>query len=356
VADTDELIVQVLPVVDSDTEELADLAGRLLAELLGVGEAPLIAKAAPEGAKGLGDLAGRLLVRFGTPDGLRAVMAAVRGWTSRTGRTVEVSIGGDVLKVTGVTSQQQREIIDAWLAHHAERIPDADVRVAERIPDADVRVAEAAGAAAAGAGVAGAGVAGAGVAEAGRSKRSRWPRWRRPRSRRPRSRPGDVLGGDSAGARGDGHGGGRGGDDGWVPPARPHYLVGQCPESVTVGMPFNLLASINVAAGPTSAELEHFDVPSEGQDVVLVIYAPGLRVLSDHQQTVHVPADADSRPVRFRLRADTPGPAKVSITAWIGGTHLGELRVEITAERVVAPQGPDREVHAEITIQPTAGP
>ena len=208
VADTDELIVQVLPVVDSDTEELADLAGRLLAELLGVGEAPLIAKAAPEGAKGLGDLAGWLLVQFGTLDGLRAVVAAVRGWTSRTGRTVEVSIGGDVLKVTGVTSQQQREIIDAWLAHHAERIPDADVRVAE-----------AAGAAAAGAGVAGAGVAGAGVAEAGRSKRSRWPRWRRPRSRRPRSRPGDVLGGDSAGARGDGHGGGRGGDDGWVPPS-----------------------------------------------------------------------------------------------------------------------------------------
>jgi hypothetical protein len=32
---------------------------------------------------------------------------------------VEVNIGGDVLKVTGVTSQQQGEIIDAWLARHA---------------------------------------------------------------------------------------------------------------------------------------------------------------------------------------------------------------------------------------------
>ena len=84
------------------------------------------------------------------------------------------------------------------------------------------------------------------------------------------------------------------------------------------------------------------------------MYAPGLQVLSDDQQTVHVPADADSRPVRFELRADTPGPAKVSITAWIGGTHLGELRVEITAERDRAP-GPHREVLAEITTQPTAG-
>ena len=140
----------------------------------------------------------------------------------------------------------------------------------------------------------------------------------------------------------------------WVPPERPRYLVGQCPENVAVGKPFSLLASINVAASLKSAELEPFDVPSEGLDVVLVMYAPGLHVLSDHQQTVHVPADADSRPVRFELRADTPGPAKVSITAWIGGTYLGELGVEITAERDRAP-GPAREVLAEITTQPTAG-
>jgi hypothetical protein len=141
---------------------------------------------------------------------------------------------------------------------------------------------------------------------------------------------------------------------GWVPRARPRYLVGHCPESVAVGKPFSLLASINVAASPTSAELRLFDVPPEGQDVVLVMYAPGLHVLGDHQQTVHVPADADSRPVRFELRARTPGPAKVSITAWIGGTHLGELRVEFTAERDRAP-GPHRVVLAEITTQPTAG-
>jgi CHAT domain len=137
-------------------------------------------------------------------------------------------------------------------------------------------------------------------------------------------------------------------------PARPRYLVGHCPESIAVGKPFSLLVGINVAASPTSAELELFDVPSEGQDVVLVMYAPGLHVLGEHQQTVHVPSDGDSRPARFELRADAPGPAKMSITAWIGGTHLGELRVEITAERDRAP-GPHREVLAEITTQPTAG-
>jgi hypothetical protein len=118
----DGLILQVLPVADSDAEELADLAERLRAELLGVDAAsvgPLTAEAAPAGAKGLGALAGWLAVQFGTVDGLRAVVAAVRGWTTRTGRVVEVSIGGDALKVTGVTSQQQEKIIDAWLARHA---------------------------------------------------------------------------------------------------------------------------------------------------------------------------------------------------------------------------------------------
>jgi hypothetical protein len=120
--DVDGLVLQVLPVADSDAEELADLSDGLHAELLGVDAAsvaPLPAEAAPQGAKGLADLAGWLLVQFGTLDGLRAAVAVVRGWTARTGRTVEVSIGGDALKVTGVTSQQQGELIDAWLARHA---------------------------------------------------------------------------------------------------------------------------------------------------------------------------------------------------------------------------------------------
>ena len=120
-AEVARLILQVLPTADSDAEELADLAGELHAELLGVDEAsvaPLTAEAAPDGAKGFGMLAGGLLAQFGTLDGLRAVVAVVRRWASRTGRTVEVSIGGDVLKVTGVTMQQQEKIIDSWIARH----------------------------------------------------------------------------------------------------------------------------------------------------------------------------------------------------------------------------------------------
>ena len=136
-------------------------------------------------------------------------------------------------------------------------------------------------------------------------------------------------------------------------PARRRYLKGQCPESIPVGKPFSLLASI-VLAGPASAGLKPFDVPPEGRDVLLVVHAPGLRLLGDQRQTVHVPADGDSEPVMFELRADTPGPRSVSITAWIGGSYLGELLVEITAERD-RPPGPHREVLAEITTEPTEG-
>ena len=119
--DAGGLVMQVVPVTDSDAEELADLAGQLHAELLGVDDAsigPLPAGSVPEGAKGLGDVAGWLVAQFGTLDGLRDLVAAVRGFASRTGRTVEVSIGGDPIKVTGATSQQQQQLIDAWLARH----------------------------------------------------------------------------------------------------------------------------------------------------------------------------------------------------------------------------------------------
>lgn len=119
--DEDELILQVLPWADSDAEELANLAEHLRAELLGVDAVSVVplAEAAPEGAKGLGTLVGWLAVRLGSLNELRVVVAAVRGWASRTGRTIEVSVGGDVLKVTAVTSQQQEKIIDAWLASHS---------------------------------------------------------------------------------------------------------------------------------------------------------------------------------------------------------------------------------------------
>jgi hypothetical protein len=134
---------------------------------------------------------------------------------------------------------------------------------------------------------------------------------------------------------------------------RSRYLKGQCPDSILVDEPFSLLVSI-VLAGPGSARLKPFDVPPEGRDVLLVAHAPGLRLLSRQRMTVHVPADEDSEPVMFELRADKPGPWPISVTAWLGGSYLGELIVEVTAERD-RPPGMNRDVLAEITTEPTNG-
>jgi hypothetical protein len=131
------------------------------------------------------------------------------------------------------------------------------------------------------------------------------------------------------------------------------YLKARCPERIPVGKSFSLLASI-VLAGPASARLRPFDVPPEGRDVLLVVHAPGIRLLGDQRLTVHVPAESDSEPVMFELRADAPGRKPISITAWIGGNYLGELLIEIMAERD-CPPGPHQEVVAEITTVSTEG-
>jgi hypothetical protein len=113
-----ELILQVLPASDTDAGELADLATQLDAELVGVHAVPSPPGPSPGAAKGIGALVSWLTVQFSSLDALRALIAVVRRWTTRTGRTVEVSIDGDVLKVSGISSEQQGEIIEAWLARH----------------------------------------------------------------------------------------------------------------------------------------------------------------------------------------------------------------------------------------------
>jgi hypothetical protein len=118
----DGLVVRVQPAPEGDMEELADLTALLRADLLELdvdSVDPVPVEAAPEQAKGVAELVGWLAVRFGTVETLRAVVSAVRGWAARTSRVVEVSVGGDVLKLTGVTSEQQDRIIDGWLARHA---------------------------------------------------------------------------------------------------------------------------------------------------------------------------------------------------------------------------------------------
>ena len=80
---------------------------------------PVAKSTEADGGKGLGTVIGWLAVQVGTLESLRSVIAAVVGWATRTGHTVQVNYGGDQLVVKGVTSAQQERIIDSFLARHA---------------------------------------------------------------------------------------------------------------------------------------------------------------------------------------------------------------------------------------------
>ena len=132
------------------------------------------------------------------------------------------------------------------------------------------------------------------------------------------------------------------------------YIMARCPESVPVGRVFSLLVSIIQSHPATVGGLKPFAVPREGRDVLLVVHAAGLRVLGDPRQVVRVPANGDSEPVMFELCAEAPGPRPVSVTAWLGGSYLGELVMEVTAE-IGHPTGPHRNALAEITTESVDG-
>ena len=107
------------------------------------------------------------------------------------------------------------------------------------------------------------------------------------------------------------------------------FLRGQCPENVRIGVPFSVLARIDQQGA--HPPLRTFPVGPEGADVVLVMEAPGLHLLSSNRQVVRVPLDGNSEPVMFEVQASEPGPYRLSISAWDKGAYLGDLTVETTA-------------------------
>ena len=121
-ADLGRVTLEVQQVSDGDIDQLVELTGLLRAELLELdvdSVEPVEERSGPNQAKGLAVMAGLLAVQLGSVERLRALLGAVFAWAARTHREVEVTYGGDVLKVSGVTAEQQEKIVDAWLARHA---------------------------------------------------------------------------------------------------------------------------------------------------------------------------------------------------------------------------------------------
>jgi hypothetical protein len=119
-ADSDGLVLQICPGAEDDAGELSELAGWLRTELLALDVQavdPLPVDAVPPGAKGVAAVAGWLSVQL-SGEVLRVVLAKVADWVTRNDREVEVSYGGDTLRLSKATRQQQEKIIDDWFARH----------------------------------------------------------------------------------------------------------------------------------------------------------------------------------------------------------------------------------------------
>lgn len=111
--------LQVLRDVEEDTEHFEQLTSLLREELLelDVDSVELLTEdGAPENSKGvMATVGGWLAVHFG-PAGLKSVVKALAAWAGRTGKTVELTIGGNTLKLTGASAEVQARAVDEFFA------------------------------------------------------------------------------------------------------------------------------------------------------------------------------------------------------------------------------------------------
>ncbi len=118
-----EVVVRVDAGPDGDEEEVAELALRLRDELREVdGASARLSRdaPAPTGAKGDAVEWGTLLVGVVSSGALTALVTTASSWLGRQrGGSVRVRIGDDELELTGATSEEQRRLVDAWLARRA---------------------------------------------------------------------------------------------------------------------------------------------------------------------------------------------------------------------------------------------
>jgi hypothetical protein len=123
-AQTTQLMLNIKAGPETNEEELAELTRQLREELLELdvetvdlvrtGEAPARAKA--------GDPVtwGALLVALVASGGvLTTLINTLQSWLARhERRSVTLEIGGDKLEVTGISSEEQQRLINAWLSRH----------------------------------------------------------------------------------------------------------------------------------------------------------------------------------------------------------------------------------------------
>jgi len=125
--DSTLLTLKINPLPEDDEEHLEQLSIQLSDELneLNIERVEVVDSGkAPEGTKDIPDVPvwGKLLIDV-LPGAIPSVVNAVQSWLRQDeGRSVTLEIGGDKLQVTGISSEQQRELTNAWLNRHRARM------------------------------------------------------------------------------------------------------------------------------------------------------------------------------------------------------------------------------------------
>jgi len=111
---------------DADLEELDELTTELRRRLLDldvVAVEALRAGDAPPGTRAGDAFAiGSLIVSLvASPELLKGTIGTIQGWLSaRSGKSVELELDGDKIKLTGLTSEQQARFIELFVERHAK--------------------------------------------------------------------------------------------------------------------------------------------------------------------------------------------------------------------------------------------
>jgi hypothetical protein len=121
-----ELALEVKTLPGTDGDDLARLIGRLRRELLDLDVdtvRPRTVGLSPEGAKSgvemiaLGGLVVQFLMR---QEVLTSIVDGVRSWLQRqSAQSVKLTLDGDSLEVTGLSSAEQDRLVEHWVARHA---------------------------------------------------------------------------------------------------------------------------------------------------------------------------------------------------------------------------------------------
>jgi hypothetical protein len=122
-SESSEMLIKLDGLPGADDEEMTRLVGSLRTELraLDIRSVRQPVAAAPDKSKSGGvPSPDQLVVGLATsPDVLASVIGWIGAWLGRNrARSAKLSIGGDTLEVTGLSTAEQQRLIDLWVSRH----------------------------------------------------------------------------------------------------------------------------------------------------------------------------------------------------------------------------------------------